>query len=310
MYTTGNPSELIQLARDYRKRREHEILDVTSVAANVSMNSILSPGLEPETNPLLLKAFKLQYPNVDIKSLSDYSNDHIQGFVNGVKGKYFEVLVEQRLNAGESLGELALGLGQIARIAESPTQAGWDLEIINPDGSIAEAIQLKATNSLAYIKEALERYPNIRVATPLEIDGAAEEILQTDISLSDLEQITRTQMAELSEDAFADALHQAAEWGFDALPIFPALVIAVTEGGAYLLGRSSMEEALQRGLKRMKRATVFSALGATLTALDAGFISVPTTVAAQITWSRIVNRMEMGDFIQARSQALRLLTAM
>ena len=51
-------------------------------------------------------------------------------------------------------------------------QEGWDLQIRNvEDGSLVEQIQLKASTSMSYVKTALDRYPDIRVAVPSEVDG-------------------------------------------------------------------------------------------------------------------------------------------
>ena len=98
----------------------------------------------------------LALPPLHPESLVGASEDRLEGLANGIKGKYFEVLVEGRLNNDESLGELILGPGQVARIAESPTQEGWDLEILNTnDGSVVEVLQLKATTSMSYVKRAL-----------------------------------------------------------------------------------------------------------------------------------------------------------
>ena len=90
-----------------------------------------------------------------------------------MKGKYFEVLVRDRLNAGESVGELQLQPGQVATLVESPTQPGIDLLIKNEDGSTDELLQLKASESLGYVRRAFDRYPDIRVVTPSEVDDTA-----------------------------------------------------------------------------------------------------------------------------------------
>jgi len=308
-YPTGKPADLIQLAGRYAKRREQEILDILSTALDVSTDSMLNLGLEPESDPLVLRAFNLQYPRVDPSSLVGASTEQLEGYTRGVKGKYFEVLVEKRLNDGEQLGELTLAPGQLARLADSPIQRGWDLQIINPDGSIDEVVQLKASQNLSYIKQAIERFPDIRVATPVEIDGAAEELLQTNISLQELTDTTTEQLTELGEDAVTDALQKTAEWIFDAVPIFPAVLIAVTEGRAVVLGRSSLDDALRRSASRVQTAAVFSTLGATLAALDAGVITVPTTIASRIAWGQMINRIKMGEFIQSKTEALRLSTS-
>lgn len=303
-YRPRNRSELIQLARDYEQRRDQDVLDLVAVAADVSADSILNLGLEPDPDPNLLDAFQRQYPNVSIESLVGRSQEELQGFAHGVKGKLFELLVRNRLNEGERLGELVLLPGQTAELADSPTQAGFDLIIRNEDGSIAELIQLKATNYLAYVKQALERFPQFRVATTSEIDGAAENILQTPISDERLTEHVSEQLAELSEDTVKDIVHQTAETVFDAIPLVPAVVIVVTEGRYVLSGRATMAEALERARGRLGRAGKLTALGATLSFLDAGILSTPTVLLAQATSARLSNRDRMADFLGPRTQIL------
>jgi len=305
-YTTRDRSSLAELAQHYEHRSQQEILEIAAIAADVSADSILNLGLEPEGNPLILEAFQLQYRNVDQDSLVGASEERLSGLANGIKGKYFEVLVRDRLNDGESLGELRLGPGQVARLADSPTQEGWDLEIVNVvEGSIVEQIQLKATTSMSYIKSALDKNPDIRVAVPSEVDGVKDEILRTDISDNDLAEAVNRQLGEQSEDALNDMLDRSAEWAFDTVPIVSGILIAVTEGRLVLIGRSSLDESLQRGARRLRKSAAFSTLGATLVALDAGIVSVPTTIAATIAWARLTNRIASGEYLQMKTTEIR-----
>ena len=170
-YPARDRSSLADLARHYENKSQREILEIAAIAADVSANSILNLGLEPESDPRFMESFQLQYPNVNLDSLVGASEERLAGLANGIKGKYFEVLVRDRLNNGESLGELRLGPGQVARLADSPTQEGWDLEIVNvEDGSLVEQLQLKATTSMSYVKTALDNHPDIRVIVPTDID--------------------------------------------------------------------------------------------------------------------------------------------
>ena len=305
-YTTRDRSSLAELARQYEHRNQQEILEIAAIAADISADSILNLGLEPESNPLILQAFQLQYPNVDQDSLVGASDERLGGLANGIKGKYFEVLVRDRLNDGESLGELRLGPGQVARLAVSSTQEGWDLEIVNvEDGSIVEQIQLKATTSMSYIKSALDQNPDIRVAVPSEVDGVKDEILRTDISDNDLAEAVNRQLGEQSEAALTDTLDRSTEWAFDAVPIVSGILVALTEGRLVLIGRSSLDESLQRGARRLGKSAAFSTLGATLVALDAGILSVPTTTAARIAWARLTNRIASGEYLQMKTSEIR-----
>ena len=233
------------LAEQYRRRNEGEMIEIAGIAADIGADDLTNLGLEPEANPQLLEAFRLQYPNVDPASLVGRSSEQLEGFVNGVKGKYFEVLVADRLNAGETVGELQLEPGQEARLAESPTQQGWDLQIVDRNGESVEQIQLKATESMSYVKDALERYPDIQVAVPEEVDSETADIIGTGISNSMLEEITEEQIAELSEDAISNALDIAAEFAVDVIPVTSALIIGVTEGRHYLMGRAALRDTMR-----------------------------------------------------------------
>ena len=305
-YPPPAKATIAELARVYERRNQQEALDVAAIAANVTAAEIVNLGLDPEFDPLLMKAFRLQYPNVDPASLLGSSQSRLEGLANGIKGKYFEVLVEDRLNHGYTLGELRLGVGQVARIAESPTQAGWDLEIVRTDDeSTVELLQLKATTSMAYIKQALTNYPDIRIAVPSEVDGLAQDILRTDIAHDDLDFAVRQQVGDLAEGAAPDLIDQVTGFAFDSLPIVPAVLIATIEGRKVILGRSSIEESLQRSVMRMRTATAFSALGATLVAIDAGILSIPATTAVRIAWTRFSNRTAIGILANEKAEELR-----
>ena len=47
--------------------------------------------------------------------------------------------------------------------AESATQPGWDIAIKGSNGKIASVLQAKATESVSYVQDALEKYPSIDV---------------------------------------------------------------------------------------------------------------------------------------------------
>ena len=192
---------LLEFALERRKQQENEVLALAALAAELSMDSIINLGLEPDADLLLMRAIQLSGSNIEQGAFDGLTEGQIKGHLGNIKGKYFEVLVVERLNAGETVGELKLLPGQEASLANSPTQTGWDIEIRNADTSIAERIQLKATASMGYIKEALERYVDFRVAVPAEIDGMADEILQTDITNESLKKLTAGKVTEVAAKA-------------------------------------------------------------------------------------------------------------
>ncbi|MGY1780322.1 hypothetical protein [Geodermatophilus sp. SYSU D01036] len=93
------------------------------------------------------------------------------GFVNGVKGTLFEDVVEHRAEAGLlDLPEGADGL----ELAEKLNQPGWDAELLQDD-EVVGVVQMKATGSVDYLAEHVDRYPDIEhvIATSEVAEAAA-----------------------------------------------------------------------------------------------------------------------------------------
>ena len=304
-YPHHDKKALFDLAQAYRTRGEREVLEVAAIAADIALDDVLDLGRKPDADPLLGEAFYRQYPNVDLESLAGASEERLDGLANGVKGKYFEMLVCDRLNAGERLGELRLDPGQTAHLAESSTQPGWDLRIENEDGSLDELLQLKATESMGYVKEALVEYPDIRVVVPSEVDAGADYVLGTDISNEQLDDFVEAQIGELADSAGDGLLDQAAETAFDAIPFASMIVTGVIEGGRYLTGRSTLRQAFRRGARRVGRAGVYNALGVILGPTGVG---VPVVMAMRVAEGRLTGRIDLADHLESRTLEIRRLT--
>ena len=178
------------------------------------------------------------------------------------------------------------------------------MKIENEDGSIAEAIQLKATESMSYVKEALERYPDIRVATPSEIDGAADEVLGTNISNQQLESVTQEQLGELSEGMAQDLLDTGAEAALDSIPFVAIAMTGVLEGRNLLMGRSTFRESLRRGTKRIGKATIYDSIG---TLLGSTGVAIPAVVGLRMAEARVSARISLGDHLESKTEDLRRL---
>ena len=303
-YPPQERDALFELAQKYRSRAEREVLEVAAIAADVSLDKVFNLGREPEADPLFREAFNRQYPNVDIETLIGASDDRLDGLANGVKGKYFEMLVRDRLNAGDRLGELQLQPGQTARLAESPTQPGWDLRIENEDGTIDELLQTKATASMSYVKEALVEHPEIRVVVPSEVDDRADEVLGTDISNKQLDNLTQAQIGEMGESTVDDLLDKGAEAAFDSIPFLSMIPTGVIEGRNVLTGRSTLRESFRRGAKRMGRASVYNAIGVALAPTGVG---VPVVMGIRTAEGRITKRIALADHLQSRTREMEQL---
>ena len=236
--------------------------------------------------------------------MADRSAEQIEGYVNNTKGKYFEVLVAERLNAGETVGELQLGPGQEASLAKSLNQPGWDLKIVDQNGETVEQIQLKATEDLSYVKNALDKYHGIKVAVPEELDSESADLIPTDISHAMLEETTEEQLGELSEDAISNAVDIAAELALDLIPVTSALIIGVTEGRRYLMGKAALRDSMRDGGKRLGRASAYSAIGSALSSTGLGLAAIPIVMGMRVAEGRVTARINLGDNLQSRTAEL------
>lgn len=134
---------------------------------------------ERNIDPELQAAYAAAHPNLASHSsfteaVRSCNNAELTAFLAGVKGKLFQTEYAEWLNDGN------LPAGYVAG-ADPSTQPGWEIAIHGPDRHVAELLQLKATDSLGYVRRALERYPDIDVVMPLEtysqlvMNGIADE---------------------------------------------------------------------------------------------------------------------------------------
>ena len=277
------------------------------MAADVGMADIVNLGLEPEANPQLLEAFRHAYPNQSVDALREASDEQLAGWANGIKGTLFEIWARDELNAGGSIGDIKLPPGAEAMLAENLSQPGWDLKIVDGAGETLEQLQLKATGELGYIRDALEKYPDIKIVVPEEFDGAAaldDALTAAGISNARLAEMVDEQLSELSEAVLPDLLHQGAEFAFDVLPVTSMVVIGLSEGRQVLMGRSSVEQALSSGMTRVGRSVAYSVIGAGLAAAGVGVISIPTVTALKIAEGRVRHWIAMEQDMEEKTNEI------
>jgi menaquinone-dependent protoporphyrinogen IX oxidase len=149
------------------------------------------------------RAYELAYPNTAaVQSLSERIDelgvDQLTGFMSGVKGKLFEIKYVDYLNDGH------LPSGYFAKIAESPTNPGWDIAVYGSDGATAEVIQAKATDSVSYVAQALKENPHIDVVTTSEVysnlvlQGFGEDVINSSISEQALDSMLTSTVSDSS----------------------------------------------------------------------------------------------------------------
>lgn len=168
-----------------RRRSKSQLLDLLAIGG-VSLGAMVgNRALVPAE---VEQAFALAYPGLAargmdfVDAVQDRSAAELLGLVNGVKGKLFELDLVAHLNEG------ALPAGLTASLAPSATQPGYDLLVTDASGTVVELLQAKATDSVAYVQEALERYPDIDVMTTTEVHarllalGAGDRVADSGIS--------------------------------------------------------------------------------------------------------------------------------
>lgn len=103
-YRPAGHQELQKLSAKYSRRQEPKVLELAALASDISVDDVVNLGLEPEANPKLSEAVRLLKINLD--DFGNASAGSQEGQINGVKGKYFEVLVRDKLNNGERVGHV------------------------------------------------------------------------------------------------------------------------------------------------------------------------------------------------------------
>jgi hypothetical protein len=288
------PGEAFQQAFSrFVKANRESLLDISIAALSVH----IPLGAGPEViDPLLLKAIRETNPSLKETSWFALDGDALQGAVNTAKGKYFEYLVADRLNQGQQVGPLLLEPGQRAVLAESATQPGWDLRIEDEYGAAVEYLQLKATDSIAYIRTALERYPDIQILATGEV---AESGLLLDSRITDQE--LREQVgigvdaANVSlTESFLDHFH----------PLLPLAAMALYEKYQLWVGQQSMDEFRLALARRSQRIVVTQAIGAAVYALDGGLLSLPAAIAGGVLFDRTINQAAIATSYREHARKL------
>jgi len=244
-----------------RYRRKNILVDTLAVGGE-TLAAYINAGHIPAN---IQQAYELAYPNVaEVRSFGDQIdrfNDHeLLGFVSGVKGKLFEIQYVDYLNSGH------LPSGFSAEIAGSPNNPGWDIAIVGPSGALYDTIQAKATDSVSYVAEALNKNPHIDVVTTSEVhshlmmQGFAERVIDSGISDSAL-------------TAGIDGAVSDAATSMDWMP--SAISFALIAFSSYSRdGLSAYEQSSQFGERSLKSYLAYLAGGSLAVATNTWWIGV------------------------------------
>lgn len=283
----------------YLRIHRESLLDVTVAAASVQIGQL--DGVQ-DIDPLLLKAIRDTNPSLEESRLLALSGDELQGAVNTAKGKYFEYLVPQKLNAGEQVGPLLLEPGQAAVLAKSMNQPGWDLRIVGEDGNTVDYLQLKATDSVGYIKSALERYPDIQI---LATGDVAHSGLVLDSGITDVD---LREHVGAAIDVVDNSLTESFWEHFH--PLLPLAAMALHEGHRLAVGAQSIDDFTLALARRSQRTVATQTIGAAVYALDGGLMSIPAAILGGLVFDKTINQAALITSYESHRDkllALRLL---
>jgi hypothetical protein len=241
----GARARLTEISDHYsQKAKNLGYLTLIGASTVSGLSSILfltlkdSGEIDPEKLPEeLVEAFQLQYPNVfESGGLNSMTLESANGYLNGWSGKYTEVIARDTLNDGGSIGGFSLDEGEVAVLATNPNQELWDM-MIEPSGKL---FQVKATESVAYVKETLE-----------DLDGTEIDVISTNLPGFDVESnvdlmelaASKDQIDDFMDSALSDA---ADDFGLDDL--LGPIALLITAGTTILLIKKVRED-LKQGVQ-------------------------------------------------------------
>ena len=155
-----------------------DLLDAGAIGGHALHDLITGRVGDADLDPVIVEAFARQYPALAetttfCERVCELSSDpdRLDGFLYGVRGKLFE------LHAVEALNDGGLPEGHVARLADSATQPGYDIELVDESGEIVSLLQVK-TNP-GNVAEHLGSYPGVeQVVVPAEqTDGTVDSVI-------------------------------------------------------------------------------------------------------------------------------------
>lgn len=271
-YSNDNGVNTLFAFRDAFKRyvisKKQSLIDLTLSATSLGPHNLIDNS---NLDPLLEKAIRETNPNFDSSLINDLTDAQMTGIINSAKGKYFEYLVTNKLNSGEQVGDVLLPEGYQAVMADNINQPGWDIQILDNQGNVSDYLQLKATNSIGYIRETLDKYPDIAILTTDEIaDRVDGLVLDSDITEESLENQITTAI-----DSFDPSLTGEFLRAFN--PIMPLVFIVASEGYQIWVGNYSINSAIESTRYRIERSMVATGIGAIVFAIGGGWLALPAT---------------------------------
>ena len=161
---------------------------------------------------------------------------------------------------------------------------------------------LKALDSVAYIRSALERYPDIQILATGEV---AHSGLVLDSGISD-----QTLRAHVGAGVDAADMSLTESFLDHFNPLLPLAAMALYEGYRLSVGTQSMDAFKMALARRSQRMVSTQLIGAAVYALGGGYLAIPAAFAGGLIFDRTVNQAALVTAFQShrsRLSSLRLL---
>ena len=176
------------------------------VFSTMAMAYLISGQYEKLEGPLgesFIKAIRLRWSaqfneDTSIQEIAerfqDYSPEQIDGVINTIKGKMFEIMVTEQENLDEDQWSAVMHTDE--------SFPGSDIIFINEETSEQIEVSLKAASidNTAIIEEALSKYPNTPIMTTDEVASLYKDdprVFGSEVLNEDLENITKENFEKL-----------------------------------------------------------------------------------------------------------------
>lgn len=232
------------------------------------------------------EAFEKAYPNLSSEQsfldtwsgFEDYESR--LGFISAIKGKLFEIMYVDHLNEN-------LETGYSAAMALDPTQKGWDIKITGPDQEITELLQLKATTSTSYIKDAITQYPEIDIVTLSDLQG----------QLSSVSSLTNVYASDISNEDLMIQINEATDGSTFFFPTVPLLALGYLVFSGY---REKDLSQFKKHQKFSKRASNLLLNTSIISATATPFIGIPLVIGKEYLFKGARKNKEIIKFLKSQ----------
>ena len=205
--STEDLAEFKELWKKFVVSVSQNKFEVTAFSATLlALISSNAKELGMETSSAVIEALHLANPQTSQMSdeqLSDYltnlTPEQLEGVVNATKGKYHELkFVEHENNNFDDWH---------AEIISDPNHVGSDIVLTNLKTGDVTEIQLKATDSIGYVSEHIERYADIPVLVTSEVASKLGDSVQSSgMSNEDLTQEVIESLQHASSESLTSTM--------------------------------------------------------------------------------------------------------